>query len=486
MLWLALAVMTAIAGGAVLLPYLRGRTPPPPRAAYDLEVYRDQLAEIERDRTRGLIDDSEAKAARLEIARRALAADAAAKEPASVMTSGHEPAPRKSRPDRRMPVLALIAAGAAPLAALAVYLAIGAPELPSHDFNFMAAHVETGQKDAELVAKLEAQLKANPDDLQGWLLLARSYDALGRMDDAVKAWREAIQRAPHPAELASRFGEALVDAAGGTVTPEAQARFQAGLAADPLDARARYYLGLAKAQAGESRAALQDWTDLVAISPPNAPWLPTVHNAIQRVAGEAKIDPASLTASPEAQKLAHEAQAQAQAQTTPAAPGPSMADVGAMQNMSPEQRQAMIHGMVDKLAAELQANPNDVDGWLRLGRARHVLGQEDQSIQAYAKAAALAPNRLDAQTAYADALFGQLKPGQKPQPTFIALMRHILDLDATNGDALWFVGLAEAEAGHRETAAALWQRLLAEIPPDQPKARNAVQGAIDKLKQKKN
>lgn len=474
MLWLALAVMTAAAGGALLLPYLRGRKPPLPRAAYDLEVYRDQLAEVERDQARGLIDESEAKAARIEIARRALAADAAAKPVVPA------PEPATAAPQApRTPILALVAAGAAPLLALAIYLVIGSPELPSRDFSVMAAHVENGQKDAELVAKLEAQLKANPDDVQGWLLLARSYDALGRMDDAVKAWREAIKRVPDPTTLASRFGEALVDAADGTVTPEAQERFQAALAADPLDARARYYLGLAKAQAGENRAALQDWTDLTAISPPNAPWLPVVHDAIQRVAGEAKIDPASLTPSPDAQKLARTALA---APTAPPPGMPGLPEAGAMQNMSPEQRATMIHGMVDKLAAQLQANPNDVDGWLRLGRARHVLGQEDESIQAYAKAAALAPNRLDAQTAYADALFGQLKPGQKPTPVFIALMRHILDLDATNGDALWFVGLAEADAGHRETAAALWQRLLAEIPPDQPKARTAVQGAIDKLK----
>lgn len=471
MLWLALAIMAAAAGGALLLPYLRGRKPPPPRAAYDLEVYRDQLAEVERDQARGLIGESEAKAARLEIARRALAADAAAK-PSSAST----PAPT---PPGSAPVLALIAAGAVPVLALAVYLVIGSPAIPSHDFNFMAAHVESGQKDTELVGKLEAQLKANPDDVQGWVLLARSYATLGRADDAVEAWREAIKRAPNRADLAGPFAEALVEAAGGTVTPEAQSQFQAALAADPLDPRARYYLGLAKAQAGENRAALQDWTDLLAVSPPDAPWLTMVRGAIGRVAAAAKIDPASLTASPDAQKLARQAQA------TPAAPPPGMPNAAAIQSMSPEQRTAMIHAMVDKLAAQLQANPNDVDGWMRLGRARHVLGEEDQSIQAYAKAAALAPSRLDVQTAYADAEFGQLKPGEKPQPSFIALMRHILDLDPNNGDALWFVGMAEADAGHRETAIALWQRLLALIPPDQAKAHNAVQVEIDRLRQQK-
>ena len=477
MLWIVLALMTVAAGGALLLPYLRPRQAATPRAAYDLEIYRDQLAEVERDQARGLIEPGEAKAARLEIARRALAADAAVK------TETPKPDGDAPKPWRRAPLIAVAAAGAAPLLALAVYLALGSPELPSH--RFMAAHVEHGQDDAELVAKLEAKLKEHPEDAKGWVLLARSYEAMGRADDAVKAWREALKRTPNPAELASPFGEALVQAADGTVTPEAETQFNQALAADPLDPRARYYLGLAKAQAGESRAALQTWTDLLAVSPPDAPWLPVVHKEIARVAGEAKIDPASVTASPEAQKLAEQAKAAAPAPqpggTSPEMPPGMPPGAAAIQNMPPEQRQAFIRSMVDQLAAKLESNPNDVDGWLRLGRARHVLGEEDKSLAAYEKAASLAPNRLDVQAAYGDALFGEVKPGETLPPKFVAVMRHVLELDPNYGEALWFVGVAEAQAGHNQAAIALWQRLLDRIPKD-AKERSQIQAQIDKLK----
>jgi cytochrome c-type biogenesis protein CcmH len=601
MIWVVLALMTAIAAGAVLLPYLRGRAAPAPRAAYDLEIYRDQLAEVERDQARGLIESNEAQAARLEIARRALAADAAAHDTAP-------PTPPPQSPHRRAQHLVLIAAAAVPLLAIVIYLGLGSPGLPSHEFVAQPAVAHGGQ-DAQMVAQLEARMKDHPEDVQGWLLLARSYRTVGRTDDAVRAWREVIQRAPNPAEYASLYAEALVAAADGTVTPEAQSHFQEALGADPLDPRARYYIGLAKAQAGESRAALQAWIDLIAVSPPDAPWLPIVHEGISHIAAEAKIDLASIKPSPDVQKLAHEAQVsaappssaepsagaepstaglppgaaaiqamppdqraamirqmvdqlaarlesnpndvdgwlrlgrarhvlgeedksieayakaaalapnrpdvqsayaeakagrQAQGQTqapnagaappaavpapaagTPPA-GAGMApalppSAAAIQAMPPEQRMAMIRSMVDQLAARLASNPNDVDGWLRLGRARNVLGEEDKSIEAYAKAAAVAPDRLDAQNAYAEALAGRLTPGEKPPDEYIKLMRHILDLDPNDGDALWTVGMAEAEAGHHAAAIALWQRLISQLPPG-AKERDQVQTQIDELK----
>jgi cytochrome c-type biogenesis protein CcmH len=578
MIWIVLGAMTVIAAGAVLLPYLRGRAAPPPRAAYDLEIYRDQLAEVDRDRTRGLIDSSEAQAARVEIARRALAADAATKQDAAL------PAARG-----RAPRLVLIAAAAAPLLALVVYLGLGSPTLPSHEFVAQQPAGHSGQ-DAELVAQLEQRLKDHPEDVQGWILLARSYRTMGRTADAAHAWREVIQRSPNPAEYASLYAEALVAAADGMVTPEAQTRFQEALAADPLDPRARYYLGLARAQAGESRAALQAWVDLLAVSPPDAPWLPVVHEGISHIAAESKIDLASIKPSPDIQRLAQQAKVsapspagesaaglpagtaaiqalppeqrsaairsmvdqlaarldsnpndvdgwlrlgrarhvlgeddksveayakaaslapdrpdvqsayagaladrkgQAPPAASAAAPPATTAPAGlppgaaAIQAMPPEQRTAMIHSMVDQLAARLDSNPNDVDGWLRLGRARHVLGEEDKSVQAYAKAASLAPDRLDAQSAYAEALANRLTPGEHPPEEYIKLMHHILDLDPNDPDALWTVGMAEAEAGHHAAAIALWQRLITQLPPD-AKERGEIQSQIDELKKEKN
>jgi cytochrome c-type biogenesis protein CcmH len=459
-MWLVLAVMTLAAAGALVLPYLRARRADAPRAAYDLEIYRDQLAEIERDQARRLIGDKEAQAARTEIARRALAADAAVK-------AGAAP------PSQRRSFAVVAMAALAPVLAFGVYLAIGSPGLPGQP---LAERLAAGQlQDQELLARLETRLREHPEDVQGWVMLARSYGTLGRFNEAVTAWQEVMRRSQTPSAFAGALGEAQVQAANGTVTPAALVQFEAALKANPADARARFYTGLAKEQAGENRAALQIWTDLAAMSPADAPWMTLVRERIRIAAAAAQIDPASIMPSAEAQEIARQT----------ARSGPSASDVENASKMSAEDRSQMIRGMVEQLAARLEAEPNDVDGWRRLARARRVLGERDKAVEASAKAAALAPDRLDVQTDYAGVLFERLPKDGGLTPEFVAVMRHILDLDPNHGDALWFVGLSEAQAGNKMAAIALWQRLIDRLPAD-AKERKQVEAEIDTLKQSPN
>jgi cytochrome c-type biogenesis protein CcmH len=133
--------------------------------------------------------------------------------------------------------------------------------------------------------------------------------------------------------------------------------------------------------------------------------------------------------------------------------------------MAPEERQQAIRGMVENLAARLEAEPDDVDGWRRLGRAQLVLGERDKAKAAYAKAAALAPDRVEVLSDYAGVLFDEASSDALP-PEFVAVLRRILAIEPDHGDALWFVGLAEAKAGNRDAAAQLWERLLGRLPPD--------------------
>jgi cytochrome c-type biogenesis protein CcmH len=248
--------------------------------------------------------------------------------------------------------------------------------------------------------------------------------------------------------------------------------FDAAARKDARDPRARFYIGLAQAQGGDTRAALQTWTDLVAISPPDAPWVPTVRAQIARLASEAKIDPATVAPSPEAKALA---------ERNAAAAPPSGSDADTIARLPPAEREQMIRGMVDALAARLEAQPDDLEGWRRLGRARRVLGEIDKSIDAYAKAAALAPQNIEVLSDYAGALFEKVPRGEKLPAAFVAVMRRVLDLDPNHGDALWFVGLAEAEAGRRAAALALWQRLAERLPAGSQE-RQDVQAQIDRLK----
>jgi cytochrome c-type biogenesis protein CcmH len=440
--WVIILVLAAIAAAALILPVLRAKAATGSRAAYDREVYRDQLAELERDRARGLIDAAEAEAARTEIARRMLATE---------RDESAAPTQSSLRP------LALAAAVAAPVLALALYVYLGSPQIPAMPFasrggdDGATARAELAQR----VSGLAQRLQQNPDDLEGWNLLARSLAALERYGEAVTAWRQVARLTGGNPDALGALGESLVQAANGSVTPEARETFERVRRAAQFDARALFYLGLAEAQAGNGAAALQLWTDLAAVSPENAPWLATLRERMRQTASEARIDLATIKPSEAAQRAA----------AAPAPRGPSAADAEAMQRLAPEERQKAIRGMVDNLAARLEAEPSDVEGWRRLGRARLVLGERDKAKAAYAKAADLAPDRIEVLSDYAGVLFDEAKGDELP-PDFIAVLRRILAIDPDHGDALWFVGLAEAKAGRRDAAAKMWERLLGRLPPD--------------------
>ncbi len=126
----------------------------------------------------------------------------------------------------------------------------------------------------------------------------------------------------------------------------------------------------------------------------------------------------------------------------------------------------MVAGMVARLAARLEDEPDDLDGWLRLGRAYGVLEEHDKAIEAFSRAAALAPQRLEVQVDYAHALLETIDTGGALPQRLVAVMQAIEGLDPDHPEALWFLGAADAEAGRTQAAAARWRRLLAQLPAD--------------------
>jgi cytochrome c-type biogenesis protein CcmH len=458
MVWIALAAMTVAVIAILAAPLLRRGGIVAPRAAHDLEVYREQLAEIERDRARGTLSDAEGEAARAEIARRALAA-------------ANELPAEAAAPQSSARVWPIAAAVAAPVAALAFYVGVaGSPGLPGQPFAARPTPpADTGRQVVQMVETLAARLKENPNDLDGWAMLARSYGQLERNADAVVAWRKVMELSNNADAHAAALAESLVREADGMVTPEARRLFERVKTADPRDPRAGFYLGIAYAQEGDARQALQTWTDLVAASPPDAPWLAAVRERIQRAAAGANIDPASIVPSQQAVAAGQQQR------------GPSAADVAAIQRMSPEQRTALVRGMVGQLAARLENEPGDLEGWRRLGRAYQVLGETDNARQAWQKAVALAPERADVLAEYGTTLLGDRAPDEKLPAEFVTVMRRVLELDGENGDALWFVGLAELELGNKDAAIALWDKLIGRLPPNSP-AYAEIKQQLDKLR----
>jgi cytochrome c-type biogenesis protein CcmH len=141
------------------------------------------------------------------------------------------------------------------------------------------------------VATLEAKLAKNPDDQEGWRLLERSYADLGETAKAEDAARHAAALGAVAGDAASQSarGEDLVTAAGGKVGPDARQAFEAALAVDPAEPRARFFLGLAAAQDGKSDEALARWLALEKDSPPDAPWLKPLRSNIDRLAQQAGL-----------------------------------------------------------------------------------------------------------------------------------------------------------------------------------------------------
>jgi len=400
-LWVAAAVLTAVTLALLLVPLLRRRDGPAPgRSDYDLSVYRDQLAEVDRDLERGVLGADQAEAARLEIKRRILAAGADA-------GGGGDSAPPK--PAHRTIVAAV--AVAVPAAAVAVYLDLGSPSTPDLPFAERPASparsapamagdgAPAGSMD-DAVSRLRQRLESEPGNVEGWMLLGRSYMTMERPAEAAEAFRRAVAGGAGPTASAF-FAEALVISHGGGVTEEAAQAFEVALAADPLDPKARYYLAMARAQRGDLRGALDGWVDLVALSPSDAPWLDLVRGHIARAAGELGVDLASLRPSAEARALASQVPRTmptqqpsapvARAPAAGAAPGPTRADMEAAAQMSASEQNEMIRGMVERLAARLEEEPNDRDGWLRLARAYEVLGEAEKAAEARKRAEGLTP-----------------------------------------------------------------------------------------------
>jgi cytochrome c-type biogenesis protein CcmH len=399
-----LALLTTATVGVLLIPMLRSRTASTDRLDGELAIYRDQLAEIERERAAGTLPESEAAAARIEVERRILAAGDHPPPPARADATLHKFLP---------PALAL----AIPLLALGLYLQTGHPGLPAAPF--VAGKPPPAAADEpfsveKLLAAARARVAAQPDD----------PDAL------------------------SALGEALTLEANGTVTRPAVDAFTKALTAQPDDPRALYYLGLHEAQSGDSRAALARWRELLAKSPPDAPFLPMLRAEIERVAKAANIDVPPMPPS--------------------SMPQPSREQQDAMAAMTPEQRQQAIRGMVEGLAARLKENPADRAGWLRLANAWKVLGENANAADAYAKADALGPVDARLLADWAETHVRQLAPGAPPSPQAVSVLERLEKADPRNALALFYLGAASFAAGDKPAAAQRWKTLLALLPPDAP------------------
>jgi cytochrome c-type biogenesis protein CcmH len=449
MLWLGFGLMTAVALAAVLLPLLRSRFSTPPARGHDLAIYHAQLAELEGDRAQGLIGSGEAQAAQLEIERRLLRA-----------TRDAEARPRAQPARLTRPLAAGLIGLAIVAAAFGIYGSLGSPELPGTPFVERQAPSADATDHAaieQIITELSGRLAEDPHDARAWLMLGHAQSVLGRAEEALTAFRRAHALAGEDAEATAALAEALVWKAQGIVTPEAEALFEDVRRLDPQVPASLYYLGLAAAQSGDYRTAYGLWHELAAVTPPDAPWLADLRMLLQEAADELGIESAGLPPLPSAPETA--------------APG--------LEELGDTEQQAMIRGMVERLAERLKEEPEDSEGWLRLGRSYVVLGELEPARKALAKAARLRPDDARVLSEYADLLV-TLSEGT-PSEEALGLYRRVLALEPKNPEALWFVAAAEAEAGETEAALGHLETLLGALEPGS-QDHALVQAAIEELR----
>jgi cytochrome c-type biogenesis protein CcmH len=378
--WIIVVALAAAVALLLGLAALRARAQAQEAADYDLKVYRDQLKEVERDLARGVIGEEDAERLRTEVSRRILAADSAAKAAARGETA---------QPGWAGPALAVVVALAVVGGGTWLYLRLGAPGYGDLALAHRIAQVEEARQNRprqaeaeaglpamppgpqpgaeylELMDRLREALAMRPRDLQGHMLLARNEAALGNFKAAYEAQERVLEIRGDEANAQNYadYAEMLVLAAGGYVSPEAEAALTAALERDPRNPVARYYMGLMYQQGGRPDRAFTTWDRLLRESRPDAPWVEALRAQLPEVAARAG-------------RVNYELPAMA----APApAPGPTREQMDAAEDMSPEERMQMVRGMVDGLSTRLAEQGGTAEEWARLIGALGVLGETEQA-----------------------------------------------------------------------------------------------------------
>lgn len=339
MFWLLAAVLCFVTVLALLAVRAPATAAQADRSEGALEIYKDQLTELDRDVAAGIVASEEAEAQRTEISRRLLAA-------------GRDFTSRAQSTHRFPKVLIL----AVPLFAGGLYYQTGGYGMPDVPRAARLAAAETTNDWDALIARVEMQLEKNPNDVQGWQLLVPNYLNMGRYTDAARAMGRIAEISGPTAELYANMTEALVAENKGLMTAQSIAIVKEALKLDAKHPKALFYSALGLAQEGKIAEAKATFISLLAVAPPDAPWRSTVENEI------AKLQPSA------------------------SAPQISAEQMQGAENMVPEERTAMIRDMVDGLDGKLKTNPDDIEGWLRLIRARTVLDESDKASLALATA----------------------------------------------------------------------------------------------------
>ena len=280
--WLLSSLMVLAALALVVPSLLRGRAARH-QAPGDANValYRERLEELDRERERGEVDTDRYAALRGDL-ERGLLADAGGR--AAEHTAAGAPSPW----------MAVAVAVAVPVVSLVFYLWLGSPDVdrrtPPRD---AAAETDPAPSVEAMVASLADRLANDPDNAEGWLLLARSQVILERYDAALAGFRRAHALLGDEPALLADWAEAEAAVDGNRFTASALGRLDRALELDPDHEKALWLGGFAAAQGGRANIAIARWERLLAIQPPNSREASIVSELLARVRGMGDAAPAA-------------------------------------------------------------------------------------------------------------------------------------------------------------------------------------------------
>ena len=278
---------------------------------------------------------------------------------------------------------------AVPLGALGMYLYLGQPQLPDqplaqrqldqkqNDIAHAADTAEDRERAFELLRQLEQRLAENPNDIEGWLVLAEIYEMGQRYGDAAAAYEKVAGLTNRHPEALAAWAESLIVEDGSVVSQLAADLLKEVKEKDPSDPRSYFYLALASQQRDDLQGAMDEYVALLKVSPENAEWVPQIQGRMQNIAASLGVDVPDVTLLPPVEVAAPEPAPEA-------APGPTAEQIQDAQQMSAEDQNAMIQAMVERLADKLKENPDDLAGWKRLAQAYRVLGNAEGVAEAEA------------------------------------------------------------------------------------------------------
>ncbi len=393
-------------------------------------IYRDQLDTLERDLARGVISPVDCEATRDELQLRLLDDTEA---PAAVQATSNT-----SFWSGRL--TAAMIALLMPLGAAGMYWWLGEPAA----IDPVASQKANDDQAMKMVNNLAARLKDNPDNPQGWSMLARSYKVMGRLAEAEQAFLKTGDLVNTEPDLMVDYADLLAARNNNNIEGKSLELVNKALSINPQHPMGLMMAGVAAYRRGDFKGAVARWETLLTLLEPGSPDAQQVETDIANARTKAGL-PAAPVKTPGGP-------------STEAGKMPSV-DPAAAAIMTPE----MINQMVEGLASRLKTNPDDLTGWARLANAYKTQGRLAEAEQAYIKAGKLVDGDPDLLTQYADVLASRSDNKIEGRP--LALVNKALVLNPRHPVALMMAGTAAYRRADYAQAVTYWEKVLTVLPP---------------------